>query len=93
MSQGYLKSNLTKIEGQISHLEKDYKEFKLQYNKQILEEMFIQRAVKTTIQYLYDKGFFDKCSNADKVLENFSFTTRRGPDLVKINDDIQCFCS
>ena len=62
-------------------LEKDFNEFKLQYNKQNVEEILVQRAVKTTIQILYDKGFFDNFQNADKVLEDFLFTTRRRPDL------------
>ena len=61
-------------------LEKDY-EFKLQYNKQSVEDILVQRAMKTTVQILYDKGLFDKFQNADKVLEGFLFTTRRRPDL------------
>ena len=63
--------------GQLSKLEKDYKEFKLQYNKQTVEDILIQRAVKTTVQILYDKGLIDNFRNADKVLEVFFFTTRR----------------
>ena len=39
-----------KINGQLSKLEKDFNEFKLQYNKQSVEEILIQRAVKTTTQ-------------------------------------------
>ena len=70
-----------KIIGLLSKIEKDYKEFILQYNKQTVEDLLIQRAVKTTIQILYDKGLFDKFQNADKVLEDFLFTTRRRPDL------------
>ena len=62
-------------------MENDYNEFILQYNKQNVEDILIQRAVKTTIQLLYDKGLFDKFQNADKVLEDFLFTTRRRPDL------------
>ena len=77
------------INGHLSKLEKDYNEFKLQYNKQIVEDILIQRAVKTTIQILYHKGLFDTFQNADKILEDFFFTTRRRPDLEKINDDIQ----
>ena len=42
--------------------------------------------MKTTIQILYDKGLFDHYTNADKVLEDFLFTTRRRGDLEKIND-------
>ena len=77
INKGYLDSKLLKIDGHLSELEKDYNEFKLQYNKQSVEEILIQRAVKTTIQILYDKGLFDNFQNADKVLEDFLFTTRR----------------
>ena len=34
-----------------------------------MEEILIQRDVKTTIQTLYDKSFFDKFPNADAVSE------------------------
>ena len=71
-------------------IEKDYNEFKLQYNKQNVEDFLIQRAVKTTIQILYDKGLFDNFANADKVLEAFLFVTRgRGVLSDHVNDDIQ----
>ena len=63
-----------KIDGHLLKLEEDY-------NKQSVEEILIQRAVKTTIQILYDKGLFDNFQNADKVLEDFFFTTRRRGDL------------
>ena len=76
---------MIKINGHISKLEKDYNEFKLQYNKQSVEEILVQRAVKTTIQILYDKGLFDNYQNADKVLEDFLFTTRRRGDLSEEN--------
>ena len=91
INKGYLDSKLLKIDGQLSKLEKDYNEFKLQYNKQNVEDILIQRAVKTTIQILYDKGLFDNYANADKVLEDFLFTTRRRGDLSEqVNDtDIQ----
>ena len=63
---------------------------KKQYNKQSVEEILIQRAVKTTIQILYDKGLFDNYANADKVLEDFLFTTRTGGDLSEqVNDNVQ----
>ena len=60
-----------KIDCHLSKLEKDYNEFKLQYNKQNVEDLLIQRAVKTTKQILYDKGLFDEFQNADKVFEVF----------------------
>ena len=81
INKGYLDSKLLKIDGHLSNLEKDFNEFKLQYNKQNVEDISIQRAVKTTIQILYDKGLFDNYANADKVLEDFLFTTRRRGDL------------
>ena len=81
INKGYLDEKLLKINGHLSKLEKDYNEFKLQYNKQNVEDILIQRAVKTTIQILYDKGLFDKFQNADKVLEDFLFVTRRRGDL------------
>ena len=89
INKAYLDDKLKKIDGHIAYIEKDYNEFKKQYNKQSVEEILIQRAVKTTIQILYDKGLFDNFQNADKVLEDFLFTTRRRPDLEKVNDDVQ----
>ena len=85
-----LDDKLKKIDGHIAYIEKDYNEFKEQYNKQSVE-VLIQRSVKTTIQLLfYDKGLFDKYANADKVLEDFLFTTRRRGDLSEqVNDNIQ----
>ena len=77
INKGFLDENLLKINGHLSKLEKDYNEFKKQYDKQSVEEILIQRAVKTTIQILYDKGLFDNYDNADKVLEDFLFVTRR----------------
>ena len=44
---------------------KNYNAFKLLSNKQSVEEVLTQRAVKTIIQILDDKGFFDGCPNAD----------------------------
>ena len=85
INKSYLDEKLIKINGHLSNLEKDYSEFKLQYNKQNVEDILIQRAVKTTIQILYDKGLFANYANADKVLEDFLFTTRRRPDLSEEN--------
>ena len=89
VNKSYLDEKLLKINGHLSLLEKDYNEFKLQYNKQSVENILIQRAVKTTIQILYDKGLFDNFANADKVLEDFLFVTRRRPNLEEVNDDVQ----
>ena len=90
INKGYLNEKLLNINGHLSKSEKDYNEFKLQYNKQNLEEISIRRAVKTTIQILYDRGLFDNFQKAEEVLKDFLFTTRRRPDLEKVNDtDIQ----
>ena len=91
INKGYLDEKILKINGYLSKLEKDYNELKLQCNKQTVEDILIQRAVKTTIQILYDKGLFDNYANADKVLEHLLFTTRRKGDLEKINDVVQWF--
>ena len=64
-----------KNNGHFSFFEKDYNEFILHFNKQSVGEVLVQRAVKTTIQKLYDKGLFDNYTNADKVLEDFLTTT------------------
>ena len=88
INKRYLDEKLSKINGHLSLLEKDYNEFKLEYNKQSVEDILIQRAVKTTIQYLYDKGLFDNFQNAEEVLKDFLFTTTRRPDLEKVNDDV-----
>ena len=66
---------MLKVDGDLSKLAKDFSEFKVQYDKQNVEDILIQRAVKTTIQILYDKGLFDNYANADKVLEDFLFTS------------------
>ena len=81
INKGYLDSKLLKIDGHLSKLEKDFNEFKLQYNKQNVEEILVKRAVKTTIQILYDRGLFDNFQNAEEVLKDVLFTTRRRPDL------------
>ena len=90
INKAYLDEKLKKIDGHISYIEKDYNEFKLQYNKQNVEDILIQRAVKTTIQIFYDKGLFDNFQNADEVSKDFLFVTRRRGDLSEqVNDDIQ----
>ena len=85
INKAYLDKKLIKIDGHSSKLEKDFNEIKKQYNKQSVEEILIQRAVKTTIQILYDKGLFDNYANADKVLEDFLSTTRRRGALEEDN--------
>ena len=90
INKAYIDEKLKKIDGHISYLGKHYNEFKLQYNRQSREDNLFQRALKTTLQILYDKGLFDNYANADKVLEDFLFTTRRREDLSEqVIDDIQ----
>ena len=62
---------MIKINGHLSFLEKDYNDFKLQYNRQPVEKILVQRAVKTTLQILYDEGLFDNFQNAEEVLKKF----------------------
>ena len=62
---------LSRIESQISCFGKDYNEFKSQHNRQSMEEFLIQKAVKTTIQLLYDKGFSDTFAKAVCELKDF----------------------
>ena len=81
INKSFLDEILLKINSHLPKLEKDCNEFKKQYNKQSVEEILIQRAVKTILQILYDKGLFDNYANADKVLEDFLFTTRLRADL------------
>ena len=90
-NKAFSDENLFKINGHLSLLEKGYNEFKLQYNKQSVEEILIQRDVKTTKQIHCDKGLFDSFSNADEVLKGFWFVIRRRGrgDLREVNDDIQ----
>ena len=71
INKAYLDEKLLEINGQLSLLEKDYNEFKLQYIKQSVEEISIQQPVKTTIQILYDKGLFYNFANTEKVLKDF----------------------
>ena len=89
INKTYLDEKILKINGQLSKLEKDFNDFKLQYNKQSVEEELVQKTVKTAIQILYDKGLFDNYANADEVLEDFLFTTRRSGESEEVNDDIQ----
>ena len=72
INKSYLDEKLKKIEGHLSLSENDFNEVKLQYNNQFVEEVLSQKAVKTTIQILYDKGLFDNFSNIDEVLKDFS---------------------
>ena len=77
INKAYLDQKLSKIDGHLSLLEKDYNEFKTLSDKQSIEEVLVQRALKTTIQILYGKVIFDNFPIADEVLQHFLFVTRR----------------
>ena len=77
---------LSKKRSLINTKKKGYNEYKLQYNKQSIEENLIQRSVKKTIQIRYDKSFFDRFP---KVLNDFLFVERRELHLEKVNDVVQ----
>ena len=77
----YLDTKLSEKKYHISFIEEDYKELKLLSHKQSMEEILIERAVKTTIQTLYDEGLFDNYDNADEVLKYYLFVQRRRSDL------------
>ena len=72
---------------------KKYNEYKLLSDKQSVEEVLFQGAVRTTIQVLYEMGLFNKNSNADEVLKDFLFAERRRPNWEEVNDAIQWFYS
>ena len=78
---------MLKRDGHLSKLEKNFNDFKVQYDKQNVEDILIQRAVKTTIQILYDRDFFGNFQNAEELLKDLLFVTRRRGDLEKINEN------
>ena len=92
INKAYLGIQLSKMQAQISIIEKNYNDYKL-HNK---EDLLLERAVRPTIQTLYDKGLFDKHDNGDQVLKQHllvEFNDRRRPELEVVIDVIQGFCS
>ena len=77
-----------KIDGHLSLLQRDYNEFVVLSNNQSREEVLIRKAVKTTIQVLYDRSLFDGFPKTNKVLKDFLFATGRRLDLEKVNADV-----
>ena len=74
INKSFLDKTLEILKGQISYIEKVNDDFKLLRAKLSVEEVSTRRAVKMTIQILYDKGLFDNYSNLDEVLKDFLFT-------------------
>ena len=70
-------------------MEKDYNEINKLTNKQSIEEVFVQKVEKTTIQIFYDKCLFNAFPNAYEVLKDFFFVDRRRPDPHEVKDVIQ----
>ena len=91
INKAYLDEKLSKLEGHLSLLGKDYNEFKLLCYNQSVEEVLIQRAVNMTIEIFYKKGLFDNYDNTDEVYKDFLFTERRRPDLDEVNGVIHYF--
>ena len=89
INKAYLDEKLGKIDGLTYYIENDYNELKLQYNKQSVEEVLVQRTVKTTIQILYDKRLFDNVQNSEELLKDFLSSTKRRPDSEKVKDVVQ----
>ena len=71
INKAYLDEILLKLDGHLSLLEKNYNEYKILSDKQSIEEVLSQRAVKLFIQILHDKELFDTYDNADEVLKIF----------------------
>ena len=90
LNKTYLDTKFLKIDCQMSNIEKMYNEFKLHKSKKSIEGVLIGRAVKKTLQILYDMELSDNHDNADEVLEGFlfieEFNDRRRPDLEEVND-------
>ena len=73
MNKLYPEEKSSEIDTHLSLIKKDYNEIKILNAKQSVEEVLIQRAVKTNIQIFYDKGMFDAFPNAHSVLRSFVF--------------------
>ena len=89
INKAYLDEKLKKIEEHISYIEKDYNKFILQYNKQSLEGILIQRAVKQRYKYFMIRDYLIIFKMVIRFLEDFLFATRRRGDLEEVNDNVQ----
>ena len=85
ITKGYLVTEISNVEGLISYIERYYK--KLKDLERFNEGVLIEKAVKTTIQILYDKGLFDNY-NADEALKDYQLIERRRPKGDPMNDDV-----
>ena len=71
------------IKNRCSHINiwKNSFEFEIRSDKQSIEDVLIQGAVKTIIKLFFDKGLFDSFPNADGVSNDFLLVTRHRGDL------------
>ena len=88
INKAYLDEKFFKLYGHLSLSEKDYNEVKSQYNKQSLEEILFQRAVKTAINILYVKIVNDKFPMMMQFQKKILLVTRSRPDLKEVNDTV-----
>ena len=56
VNKGYIDTKITEINENLLFIEKVFKKFKLYTNKQSVEEILNEGAVRTTIQKLYNGG-------------------------------------
>ena len=83
-----LDEEVIKRNGHITFSGKDYNEFNLESNKQSIEQILFQRAVKTTIQILNDKVYLIIMLKLMRYQKIFLSVTRRRVDLEKVEDDV-----
>ena len=72
INKAYLDTKLSKLEAQISYIQKHFNDFKLYNNMQSAEENVNEKTVKTTIQRLYDTGLIVNYiyANAHELLKD-----------------------
>ena len=90
VNKAYLDTILSKIEDHLSLKEKGYNEFKLRKDKQSEETLF-GKAVKMSIQILYEKKLFNNFDSAEEVSKDYlliEVNERHRLDLVELNDDV-----
>ena len=77
LNKGYIDTKFTEIKGNLLFIEKVFKEIELYTNKQSVEEILIEGAVKTTIQIFYNGGLNNFSDNLDQVIKDYFSTEKR----------------
>ena len=80
INKAYLDEKNIQKRGSLINSRKQF-QLKLFSDKQSIKEILVQRAVKTTVQILFDKGLFDIYFKADQNLSAKSF----------VHDKTTCF--